>query len=96
MKRVQALNAMHWHPALIVLAVIVVIGILGAIVGILATAVPRVMTAIGILYCTVMYGLAAYNMTQDPIWCGVTALLAALLSWQPVAGFVSRRGVDCA
>ena len=94
MKGVQALIAMHWHPALIVLAVIVAIGSLAAIVGLLSATLPRVTTAIGILYCAVMYGFAAYNMTQDPIWCGVIALLAALLSWQPVAYFVSRRAID--
>jgi len=62
-----------------------------AILTALASALPRTTTAIGILYCTAMYGLAAYAITHDPIWTMVIALLTAVISWKPVAAFISRR-----
>ena len=52
---------------------------------------PRMITAIGALYCTGMYGLAAYAITNDRIWTTVIVLLTAVLSWEPIAGFISRR-----
>jgi hypothetical protein len=90
----KALVALHWHPALILLAIVVTAGILIAVVNELSGAFPRVVTAIGVLYCTAMYGLAGYSFTKDPIWAGVIAILAALLCWQPVAALVSRRAVQ--
>jgi hypothetical protein len=38
-----------------------------------------------------MYGLAAFAVTNDPIWTTVIALLTAVISWEPVAAFTSRR-----
>ncbi len=87
----NALTALHWHPALIVLAAFVAIGVITAILTALASALPRTTTGIGVLYCTVMYGLAAYALTSDPIWTTVIALLAAVLSWEPVGAFIARR-----
>jgi hypothetical protein len=87
----NAFTALHWHPALIVLAAFVAIGVITAILTALASALPRTTTAIGILYCTAMYGLAAYAITHDPIWTTVIALLTAVISWEPVAAFISRR-----
>jgi hypothetical protein len=85
------LTALHWHPALIVLAAFVAIGVITAILTALASALPRTTTAIGVLYCTAMYGFAAYAITNDPIWTIVIALLTAGISWEPVAAFISRR-----
>lgn len=61
------LTALHWHPALIVLAAFVAIGVITAILTALARALPRTTIAIGVLYCTTMYGLAAYFITNDLI-----------------------------
>lgn len=87
----NALTALHWHPALIVLPSFVAIGVITAIPTALASAMPRTTTAIGVIYCTAMYGLAAYAITNDPIWTTVIALLTAGISWEPVAAFISRR-----
>jgi len=87
----NALTALHWHPALIVVAAFVAIFIITAVLTALASALPRTTTAIGILYCTAMYGLAAYAITNDPIWTTVIALLTTGISWEPVAAFISRR-----
>jgi hypothetical protein len=45
----NALTALHWHPALIVLAAFVAIGVITAILTALASALPRTTTAIGVL-----------------------------------------------
>jgi hypothetical protein len=84
----SALTALHWHPALIVLAAFVAIGVITAILTALASALPRTTTAIGVLYCTAMYGLAAYAITNNPIWTTVIALLTAGISGEPVAAFI--------
>lgn len=67
--------------ALIVLTAFVVIGVITAVLTALASALPRTTIAIGILYCTAMYGLAAYAITHDPIWTTVIGLLRAVISW---------------
>ena len=87
----NALTTLHWHPALILLAAFVAIGIITAILTALASALPRTTTVIGVLYCTAMYGLAAYAITNDLIWTTVIALFTAVISWEPVASFISRR-----
>ena len=76
---------------MIVLATFVAIGVIIAILTALASALPRTTTAIGVLYCTAMYGLAAYAIIDDSIWTTVIALLTAGVSWEPVAAFISRR-----